>query len=139
MTKSPPTNILVIVPDIIPSVVIGLLKPLIALEQQRKVNLRLHIQARLSLPTAGLIKRDSTWCDVAVFGRNTEMADLRLLYQLKRLKKRIIYEIDDNFEQISLNTPIGIYHRNYFRLHVVRRFFQLADMGYLGRAERMQL
>ncbi|MEX3010167.1 glycosyltransferase [Hoeflea sp. TYP-13] len=47
---------------------------------------------------------------------------------MKRLGKKIVYEIDDNFEEISLHTSIGIYHRTFFRLHILKRFFELSDI-----------
>jgi glycosyltransferase involved in cell wall biosynthesis len=128
-----PVRTLVFAPGLLPSVVIGVLKPLVALENLGEVAVRLRFSSvRL------FADNDLEWCEVAVFCRNCEIADLEYLYQLKRLGKRVIYEVDDNFEEISLNTPIGIYHRSFYRLHALRRFFALADLTRVY-SERMRL
>ena len=116
-------NILIIVPGFIPSTIIGVLRPLSELERQGEVLLRLrfsNIDIRKS--------QDIEWCDIAVFCRNCEVKDLSTLYELKRREKKIIYEIDDNFEEIPLTTDIGIYHRAFYRLHVLKRFFAFSDI-----------
>lgn len=118
-----PLHVLVFAPSLIPSVVIGVLRPLVELEKCGKVKLKLRYSS-IKVGTA----KDIAWCDVGVFCRNTEISDLEYLYELKRQDKRIIYEVDDNFEEIPLNTPIGIYHRKFFRLHALKRFCQLSDV-----------
>jgi len=115
-------NVLAILPGFIPSTVIGVLRPLADLERRGEVKLRLRL-SNVSL----LISYDIEWCDVAVFCRNCEIKDLLYLYELKRAGKKIVYEIDDNFEEIPLTTDIGLYHRSFFRLHVLKRFFSLSD------------
>ena len=115
-------KVLVFCPGLIPSVIIGVLRPLLALKKDKKI----HLKVRLS----GLnlfLKQEMGWCDVAVFCRNTEYRDLIYLYELKKLGKRVIYEIDDNFFELPLDTPVGYYHRNYMRLYVVKRFLELSD------------
>ena len=116
-------NILIIIPGFIPSTIIGILRPLAALERLGEINLRLQLY-NISI----MLKSDIEWCDVAVFCRNCEIKDLATLYELKRKKKKIVYEVDDNFEEIPLTTAVGFYHRSFFRLHVLRRFFSLSDI-----------
>ncbi|WOG26346.1 glycosyltransferase [Endozoicomonas sp. 8E] len=116
-------NVLAILPGFIPSTIIGILKPLAKLEQQGEIKLRVRLH-KLSL----FISYDIKWCDVAVFCRNCECEDLSVLYELKKMGKKVVYEIDDNFEEIPLTTEIGIYHRSFFRLHVLKRFFELSDV-----------
>ncbi len=116
-------NVLVVIPAFIPSVIIGVLRPLAELEKRREIKLRVRLSGVFS---GGLDLVD--WCDVAVFCRNCEMRDLRVLYALKKKNKKVIYEIDDNFEEIPLTTEVGLYHRNFFRLHVLSRFFSLSDI-----------
>ena len=128
-----PKKVVVFAPGFIPSVVIGVLKPLVALEKLGEVVVRLRYSS-VSL----FANCDIEWCDVAVFCRNCEMTDLEYLYQLKRLGKRVIYEVDDNFEEIPLNTHIGLHHRSFYRLHTLRRFFALADVTRVY-SERMKL
>ena len=118
-----PMKVLVFAPGLIPSVVIGVLRPLVALERSGEVSLRLRFG---SVPAFS--GSDMKWCDVAVFCRSSEMTDLNYLYQLKRLGKKIIYEIDDNFEEIPLNTAVGVHHRAFHRLHAFRRFISISDL-----------
>jgi hypothetical protein len=125
MKSSPqkPIKILVFSTSFIPSFVIGVLRPLIALERLGEISLRIH---------PGTIKlcssNDMKWCEVAIFCRSFDPFDLQNLYYLRQLGKKIIYEIDDNFEEMPLNTPLGLYHRIPHKLHTMRRFFSFSDI-----------
>ena len=116
-------NVLIILPGFIPSAIIGILHPLTSLESHGEINLRAR-PSRTSL----FLSSDIDWCDIAVFCRNCETSDLLALYELKRKGKKVVYEIDDNFQEISLNTDIGVYHREFFRQHTLKRFFSLSDI-----------
>jgi hypothetical protein len=116
-------NVLAILPGFIPSTIIGVLRPLADLERRNEIKFRLRLN-NISI----LFSNDIDWCDVAVFCRNSEIIDLSILYKLKRAGKKIVYEIDDNFEEIPMDTHIGVYHRFFFRLHVLKRFFSLSDI-----------
>jgi hypothetical protein len=116
-------NVLAILPGYIPSTIIGVLRPLAELERRGEVKLRLRLSG-ISL----FVSNEIDWCDVAVFCRNCEIKDLTALYELKRKGKKIVYEIDDNFEEIPLTTDIGIYHRSFLRLHALKRFFYLSNV-----------
>ena len=116
-------NVLAVLPGFIPSTIIGVLRPLAELERRKEIKLRLRLN-NVPIP----ISHDIDWCDVAVFCRNCEVEDLYVLYELKRKDKKVVYEIDDNFEEIPLTTEIGEYHRSFFRLHVLKRFFALSDV-----------
>lgn len=117
-------KVLIILPSFIPSTIIGILRPLAELENKGEIKLRLRLN---NLPQ--FLSSDIDWCDTAVFCRNCEIKDLPVLYELKRKGKNIVYEIDDNFEEIPLTTEIGVYHRAFFRLHVLKRFFALSDIS----------
>lgn len=116
-------NVLVILPGFIPSTIIGVLRPLAELERRSEINLRVTL-SNFSI----FISSNIDWCDVAIFCRNCEVNDLQFLYELKRKGKKVVYEVDDNFEEIPLTTDIGMYHRSFFRLHVLKRFFSLSDV-----------
>ena len=118
-----PARVLVVAVGLIPTIVIGMLKPLAKLEEKGDIKLRLRYSA-ISLWR----NQDLDWCDVAVFYRNQSREDLAILYELKRRGKRVIYGTDDNFMEIPLNTDIGRNHRVPSLLHGVRRFYQLADI-----------
>jgi hypothetical protein len=116
-------NVLAFLPGLIPSTIIGILRPLTDLERRGEIRLRIRLTY---IPI--LASNDIEWCDVAVFCRNCEGADLSALYELKRRGKKIVYELDDNFEEIPFTTDVGVYHRHFSRLHVVKRFFLLSDI-----------
>ena len=120
-----PIKILIIIPGYIPSVTIGVLAPLIELEKQGYVKLKLFYSGNFSFSFKSLL---FSWCDVAVFCRNSELHDLAYLYSLKQKGKKVIFEIDDNFFDISLYNKVGIYHRKVSRLHVIKKFFILSDL-----------
>jgi glycosyltransferase involved in cell wall biosynthesis len=119
-----PINVLIIVHSIIPSVTLGILLPLIELEKRGDIKLYLSYSGKLDFLIRRLIKK----CDVAIFCRNSELSDLRYLYLLKSIGKKVIFEIDDNFFDIPLSSDLGKYHRAAYRLHVLRRFFALSDL-----------
>jgi len=123
MKKLRRKRVLIVVPGFIPSTIISVMRPLGALASRGEIHLRLRL-ANFS----PFLKSDVDWCDVAVFSRNCEIGDLELLYELKRQGKKVVYDIDDNFEEIPLSSDVAIYHRAFYRLHVVRRFFELADV-----------
>lgn len=118
-----PIRVLIFAPSLIPSIIIGVLRPLVMLERLGEVSLRLRLSG-----VDAFVEGDIQWCDVAAFCRNCEISDIKNLYRLKQLGKRIVYEIDDNFEEIPLNTELAFYHRSFYRLHVLRRFYELADL-----------
>jgi hypothetical protein len=132
--QSRPTKVLIIAPAWIPSVIVGILNPLEQLERRGELRLRLK-PAVASFVT----ERDIAWCDVVVFCRACQISDLRWLYAAKRRHKRVIYDIDDNFEEIPLTTRLGVFHRAFFRLHVVRRFYALADITRVYSPRMQQL
>lgn len=112
-----------VLPGFIPSTIIGVMRPIVHLERLGEINIRLRLS---KFPL--FLSRDVKWCDIAVFCRNTEIEDLHILYELKCAGKKVVYEIDDNFEEIDLNTEIGVYHRSFQRIHVLRRFFGISDL-----------
>jgi len=118
-----PIKVLIVAQGLIPTIVIGMLRPLRKLEDDGLILLRLRYSS-----VEFWLERDIEWCDVGVFYRNQEPSDREILYQLKRQGKSVIYGTDDNFMEIPLNTALGRYHRAAPRLHVMRRFYELADV-----------
>jgi hypothetical protein len=118
-----PIKVLIVAQGLIPTIVIGVLRPLRTLEHDGDILLRLRYSN-----FEFWLQHDIEWCDVGVFYRNQEPSDREILYQLKRKCKSVIYGTDDNFMEIPLNTALGRYHRTAQRLHVMRRFYELADV-----------
>jgi hypothetical protein len=116
-------KVLVILSGFIPSTIIGVLRPLVSLEKLKEIKLHV-VHSKVTM----FIDNEVEWCDIAVFCRNCEISDLSILYKLKTQGKKVVYEIDDNFEEIPLSSVIGRDHRYFSRLHVLKRFFQLSDV-----------
>src|SRR5262245_40138763 len=60
-------RVLAIVPSLIPSTIVGILNPLVALARRGEIDLRFRLEKNCS-------PRDAAWADVAVFCRNREPA-----------------------------------------------------------------
>lgn len=114
-------RVVAVMPGLFPSTIIGIIKPLLKLSKQKQIKFKVLLSRTCR-------KSQLKNADVVIFCRNTEPHDLKLLYWSKELNKKIIYEIDDNFFEISLNTPLGKYHRDPSRIYVLRRFIELADI-----------
>ena len=67
------------------------------------------------------------WADILVLCRNCTPKNLWVLRWAQKHKKKVVYELDDNFFQISLDTELGRYHRNPVRLFVLRKIFECCD------------
>jgi glycosyltransferase involved in cell wall biosynthesis len=114
-------RVLSILPDIIPSTILCVIKPMLFLQKENKVDFRLTFS---ELPRKGSID----WADVIVFCRNIETRDLLSLEYAKRKKKKVLYELDDNFFEISQETPLGKYYHNADRIKRLEDFLSYSDL-----------
>ena len=114
-------QVLVIAPAVIPSVVIGVLRPLRSLELDGSVSLCVRLDGNWRVD-------DIRAADVVVFCRNQSSEAYWALLMAKAEGKRVIYEIDDNFFAIPVTSAIGRHHRHPAHLHTTRRLFELADL-----------
>lgn len=114
-------KILAVLPGLIPSTIIGIIKPLLELSKVDNVIFQVKLNTKISNSYIDKF-------DVVVFCRNCEYEDLRYLYYAKSKEKKVIYELDDNFFDISTSTELGKYHRYPGRLYVVKRFIELSDL-----------
>lgn len=114
-------RVLAILPQLIPSTVIGVIKPLTALHRARQIVADFAFE--YWLPPRSLQR-----ADVVVFCRNTEPAHGRVLEAALELGKPIIYELDDNFFDIPLSSQGGRYHREETRLAQLQRYLTSATV-----------
>lgn len=114
-------KILAVLPGLIPSTIIGIIKPFLELSKADNVIFQVKLNTKISNSYIDKF-------DVVVFCRNCEYDDLRYLYYAKSKGKKVIYELDDNFFDISTGTELGKYHRYPGRLYVVKRFIELSDL-----------
>ncbi|MCC7527485.1 MAG: glycosyltransferase [Candidatus Melainabacteria bacterium] len=114
-------NVLAIVPSLIASCQINVLKPLKVLASQGRIKFRWRLESRASLS-------DVHWADVVIFCRNTEPAYGHLLNEAVCTSKPIIYDLDDNFWDIPYDTDpeIARYHRLPPRLLQLEQYLQLS-------------
>ena len=106
-----------VVPSVIPSVTISVIKPLKKLCDDGEIDFMLF--------KSGFFNHVKLLnYDLVVFCRNVEVTDVFYASYLHENKIPYVYDIDDNFFEIGLNTDIGRYHRNAKRifalLHMMR-------------------
>lgn len=118
--RRPPT-VLAILPRLIPSTLIGVIKPLGALHRERRIRFDVALEAWVS-------QRRLAQAEVVVFCRNTEPRYAWPLDSALALGKPVIYELDDNFFSMPLDAAGGAYHRDPERLDQLERYLRHATL-----------
>lgn len=114
-------RVLAVLPQLIPSTLIGVVKPLLALHREKRVALDVALESRID-------RRQLTRADVVVFCRNTEPRHGAWLDTALALGKPFIYELDDNFFAMPPDTPDSLYHRAPERLAQLERYLRHASL-----------
>lgn len=114
-------KILAVLPGLIPSTILSVVKPLLLLHNLNEIEFKVRLSKACK-------EKDIIDSDVVVFCRNSVIEDMDCLYWAKKHNKKIIYDIDDNFFQIDINTAIGKYHRHPIHLYILKQFIELADL-----------
>lgn len=125
-------NVLTILDRLIPSNVIGIIKPMMTLQNSGHINFSMRYTWFYS-------EQDIRNCDVLVLCRNINPKDLRLVELAKKHGKAIIFDIDDNFFELPISTPIGRYHRTPVHLYVVSEMIKSADAVRVYSAPMMEI
>jgi hypothetical protein len=113
--------VLAVLPQLIPSTLIGVVKPLLALHRERRIDFDVTLEA-----WAGQNRLAAA--DVLVFCRNTEPRYGAVLETALQLRKPVIYELDDDFFVIPSGTPGSDYHRDPARLAQLERYLRCASL-----------
>lgn len=113
--------VLAILPQLIPSTVIGVVKPLLALHRDRRIIFDVTLESWVS-------RRRLARADAVVFCRNTEPRYRAPLDAVLALGKPIIYELDDDFFAMPLGAPGSQYHRDPARLGQLERYLRHASL-----------
>lgn len=113
--------VLAVLPRLIPSTLIGVVKPLSALHREGRVLFDVALESWVS-------RRRLRRADVIVFCRNTEPRYAAPLDAALALGKPIIYELDDNFFAMPPGTPVSEYHRDPARLGQLERYLRHASL-----------
>lgn len=117
---SKPLRVLTIEDRLIPSSIIGVVRPFLALQKKGEVQFRLRY-------TRYYTEKDIQESDVIVLCRNLNPNDLKIIELARKNNKKLIYDIDDNFFDLSTSTALGRYHRHPVHLYVVSSMIRNAD------------
>jgi len=115
-------KILAILPALIPSSIILVVEPLLYFNKLRKAEIRVRLE------NFYVRSSDMEWADLIVFCRNTEPANDGVLEQILALNKPYIYELDDNFFELSVDSPEGKYHRAPERIAQLEKYIKNASL-----------
>jgi len=114
-------KVLAILPAIMPSTTILVVDPLMYLREAGRIDFRLCLENLFARSS------DLEWADLIIFCRNTrpthDFAERAL-----SLGKPYIYELDDNFFELPLNSPEGIYHRDPERMAQLEKYLEHAAL-----------
>jgi glycosyltransferase involved in cell wall biosynthesis len=121
LPSSRPPAVLAVLPQLIPSTLIGVVKPLLALHRQGHIVFDVALESWVS-------QRRLAAADLVVFCRNTEPRFGGILEATRRRHLPIIYELDDDFFVMPLQTPGGPYHRDPARLAQLDRYLRSASL-----------
>lgn len=118
---NPRIKVLAILPAIMPSTTILVVDPLMYLREAGQIDFR------LCLENLFIHSSDLEWADLIVFCRNTrpthDFAEKALAFG-----KPYIYELDDNFFELPVNSPEGIYHRDPERMAQLKKYLEHAAL-----------
>ncbi len=114
-------HLLAILPDFVPSTFICVMRPLIQLHRAGEIRARI-------LPEFLTHRGSVEWADLVVFCRNTEPEYDYLLDFIVNRGIPYIYDLDDNFFELPLESNMGRYHRRPDRLAMLCRYLQSAEL-----------
>ncbi len=113
-------NVLFISEQLIPSSVIAVVKPFLELQKQNKLKFTIRY-------TNHYKESDIEACDIIVLCRQFYPNNLTIIELARKHNKKIIYDIDDNFFELSVDNPLGQYHRHPMHLYGLTEMIKNAD------------
>jgi glycosyltransferase involved in cell wall biosynthesis len=114
-------RILAILPGIIPSTSILIIKPLLQLSISGRIQLKIVLESTVH-------QRQIEWAELIMFCRNTEPRYKSNLERILRLGIPYIYDLDDNFFELPENTELGAYHRHPDRIALLKEYLKWANL-----------
>ena len=115
-----PINVLTITERLYPSNILGVIKPMLKLQENGDIHFRMRYSSQFK-------DTDIEWCDWVVLCRSIRPENLGIIEKVKKYNKRLVYDIDDNFFELSINSAIGRFHRFPIHLYVVTEMLKNAD------------
>ena len=110
-----------ILPGLIVSTLMDVIKPMLVLDREKKVRFRTTLES--FIPAHHL-----KGTDLAIFCRNTEPRYAPIFQYLQENSIPYIYDLDDNLFDIPLSNELGGYHRSPHRLKMLETYLQQAAL-----------
>ncbi|GAB4293277.1 MAG: hypothetical protein Kow0090_07560 [Myxococcota bacterium] len=114
-------KILAVIPGHIPSSVVLIENPLRELEKRGVISLAVQLNKDVA-------ENDIKKSDLLVFHREIEPSSIKLLRDAFRFRKPYIYDIDDNFFELPLESEIGRLYRRPERQKILKQFIRFASL-----------
>jgi glycosyltransferase involved in cell wall biosynthesis len=108
-------HVLAIIPGIIPSTSILIIKPLLQLSRAGLIKLQIALESSVK-------PKQIAWADLVMFCRNTEPRYRPILELIRQAGIPYVYDLDDNFFELSEDTELGAYHRHPDRIALLRDY-----------------
>jgi glycosyltransferase involved in cell wall biosynthesis len=114
-------RVLAILPVLIPSAIISVVKPLLQLHRTGRIMAKITLESLVN-------SRDTKWADVVVLCRNNEPRYAFLLDILRSRNTPFIFDIDDNLFEFPLDYNDGSYHQSPERLELLGNYIKSANL-----------
>lgn len=119
MTVQTPVRVLALLPGIMPSTLMDVIKPMLALQRRGLVRFRMALEI-YPLPSLQVV-------DAAIFCRNMEPR-YQALDQVLERGIPCIYDLDDNFFEIPEDIPEEVYRRSEKHVEQLSRYIRSAHL-----------
>jgi len=116
-----PSRVLAILPGFIPSTIMCVVKPFLKLHQAGRIIAKITLERLVS-------QGNLNWAELVVFCRNTEPRHIHIMNYLLTKNTPFIYELDDNFFELPLDSEFGQYHRSPDRLAMLTEYMKSAGL-----------
>jgi glycosyltransferase involved in cell wall biosynthesis len=121
VAESEMPDVLAIIPGIIPSTSILIIKPLLQLSRAGLIKLQIVLESSVK-------QKQVAQADLIMFCRNTEPRYSSTLDLTRQMGIPYIYDLDDNFFELSENTELGAYHRQPDRIALLKEYISGAAL-----------
>ena len=113
-------RVLTITESLIPSSILDIIKPMLRLQQEGFLEFKMKYSKFYK-------EKDIINTDIVVLCRSISPRDLNIIKLVRKHNKKLVYDIDDNFFEISSASLIGRYHRHPMHLYVLETMLKQAD------------
>lgn len=114
-------KILAVLPGVIPSTFAGVIKPMYKLYWNQLISIKIKLEHKVT-------RKDVMNADVVIFCRNCEPYYSSVLRETLELKKSIIYELDDNFFELPLNSTLREKYFNPEREKQLQKYIESSSL-----------